>query len=85
MNAGAKEMMTPSDVIAAADITFSCVSDPQVAKNVSLQINKVKYFFTSLTKTKFIHFGNSCSRSFILFTEWISSFYICLYHIVFHC
>ncbi|XP_064107169.1 cytokine-like nuclear factor N-PAC [Macrobrachium nipponense] len=31
--AGAKEMMTPSDVINAADITFSCVSDPQVAKN----------------------------------------------------
>ncbi|XP_045114436.1 putative oxidoreductase GLYR1 homolog [Portunus trituberculatus] len=34
VNAGAKEMMTPSDVIAAADITFSCVSDPQVAKNM---------------------------------------------------
>ncbi|KAF2352528.1 6-phosphogluconate dehydrogenase NADP-binding [Trinorchestia longiramus] len=26
--------MTPSDVIAACDITFSCVSDPQVAKNM---------------------------------------------------
>lgn len=34
---GAKEMMTPSDVIGSADITFSCVSDPQVAKNVSDQ------------------------------------------------
>ncbi|XP_076070007.1 nucleosome-destabilizing factor isoform X2 [Oratosquilla oratoria] len=34
VSAGAKEMMTPSDVIASADITFSCVSDPQVAKNV---------------------------------------------------
>ncbi|XP_018027687.1 putative oxidoreductase GLYR1 homolog, partial [Hyalella azteca] len=31
---GAEEAMTPSDVIAACDITFSCVSDPQVAKNM---------------------------------------------------
>jgi len=31
---GAKEAMTPSDVVAGADITFSCVSDPQVAKNM---------------------------------------------------
>ena len=43
MSAGAKEMMTPSDVIATADITFSCVSDPQVAKNVSSQI-KLHFF-----------------------------------------
>ena len=30
MEAGAKEALTPSDVIAESDITFSCVSDPQV-------------------------------------------------------
>lgn len=35
MKAGAEEALTPSDVISAADITFSCVSDPQVAKDVS--------------------------------------------------
>ena len=30
VEAGATEALTPSDVIADADITFSCVSDPQV-------------------------------------------------------
>ena len=30
VEAGAKEALTPSDVIADSDITFSCVSDPQV-------------------------------------------------------
>ena len=30
VEAGAKEALTPSDVIAESDITFSCVSDPQV-------------------------------------------------------
>jgi len=34
VKAGAKECLTPSDVIAGADITFSCVSDPAVAKNM---------------------------------------------------
>lgn len=34
VKAGAKECLTPSDVIEKADITFSCVSDPQVAKNM---------------------------------------------------
>lgn len=33
--AGAKAMLTPSDVIENADITFSCVSDPAAIKNVS--------------------------------------------------
>ena len=32
--AGAKEALTPSDVIAESDITFSCVSDPQAAKDL---------------------------------------------------
>jgi len=31
---GAKEALTPGDVIAEADITFSCVSDPQAAKDM---------------------------------------------------
>ncbi len=35
VKAGAEEALTPSDVISAADITFSCVSEPQVAKDVS--------------------------------------------------
>jgi len=34
LEAGAKEALTPSDVIAEADITFSCVSDPQAAKDL---------------------------------------------------
>lgn len=33
--AGAEVMMTPSDVIEAADITFSCVADPAALKTVS--------------------------------------------------
>lgn len=33
--AGAKVMLTPSDVIECADITFSCVSDPEALNNVS--------------------------------------------------
>ena len=33
-SAGAKEALTPSDVIAESDITFSCVSDPQAAKDL---------------------------------------------------
>lgn len=32
--AGAKVMLTPSDVIEHADITFSCVSDPEALQNV---------------------------------------------------
>lgn len=32
--AGANIGFTPSDVIAASDVTFSCVTDPQVAKDV---------------------------------------------------
>lgn len=38
--AGAKVMLTPSDVIEHADITFSCVSDPDALQNVS----KVDHF-----------------------------------------
>jgi len=34
VEAGAKEALTPSDVIAECDITFSCVSDPQSAKEL---------------------------------------------------
>ena len=34
VEAGAKEALTPSDVIADSDITFSCVSDPQAAKDL---------------------------------------------------
>jgi len=34
VEAGAKEALTPSDVIAECDITFSCVSDPQAAKDL---------------------------------------------------
>ncbi len=34
MKAGAREAMTPGDVIAESDITFSCVSDPQAAKDL---------------------------------------------------
>merc|ERR1711994_895884 len=34
VKAGAREALTPGDVIAESDITFSCVSDPQAAKDL---------------------------------------------------
>jgi 3-hydroxyisobutyrate dehydrogenase len=34
VKAGAKEALTPGDVIAESDITFSCVADPQAAKDM---------------------------------------------------
>lgn len=37
--AGAEIMPTPCDVIDSVDITFSCVSDPSVAKQVFTQIH----------------------------------------------
>lgn len=39
--AGAQIGTTPSDVIEASDITFSCVANPQAAKEVS---NVVRFF-----------------------------------------
>jgi 3-hydroxyisobutyrate dehydrogenase-like beta-hydroxyacid dehydrogenase len=36
VDAGADQGMTPSDVISSADITFSCVADPQAAKDVMI-------------------------------------------------
>ena len=38
VKAGAEQGQTPSDVILAADITFSCVADPQAAKDVMLYV-----------------------------------------------
>lgn len=35
--AGAFIGTTPSDVVEASDITFSCVANPQVAKEVSIR------------------------------------------------
>ena len=34
LKAGAREALTPGDVIAESDITFSCISDPQAAKDM---------------------------------------------------
>lgn len=45
VKAGAEQGMTPSDVIQAADITFSCVADPQAAKDVSGFLNFIHYMF----------------------------------------
>ena len=39
VDAGATQATTPSDVVDAADITFSCVSDPQAVKEVSFYCN----------------------------------------------
>lgn len=36
VEAGAQQAPTPSDVVDAADITFSCVSDPLAVKEVNL-------------------------------------------------
>ena len=62
IEAGAKEALTPSDVIADSDITFSCVSDPQAAKDLvfgncgvlqeinTTKVNKVPKFSKSPQK-----------------------------------
>ena len=34
VEAGAKEALTPGDVVAESDITFSCISDPQAVKDM---------------------------------------------------
>ena len=34
VKAGAKEALTPGDVVAESDITFSCISDPQAVKDM---------------------------------------------------
>lgn len=39
--AGAKVVLTPSDVIENADITFSCVADPEALKNVNFSQNSI--------------------------------------------
>ena len=53
VEAGAREALTPSDVIADSDITFSCVADPQAAKDLvfgncgvlqEINTTKVGYF-----------------------------------------
>lgn len=44
--AGAKVMLTPSDVIEHADITFSCVSDPEALQNVRQTLNLSEFFVT---------------------------------------
>ena len=56
VEAGAKEVLTPSDVIADSDITFSCVSDPQAAKDLVFgncgvlpEINTTKVWSTEPT------------------------------------
>lgn len=44
VRAGAEQGMTPSDVVQAADITFSCVADPKAAKEVSyFKVSMLKY------------------------------------------
>lgn len=40
--------MTPSDVIQASDITYSCVANPQSAKEVSFWFTHSRYFRLSL-------------------------------------
>merc|ERR1712130_637447 len=53
VEAGAKEALTPSDVIADSDITFSCVADPQAAK-----VKKLSAISTILLKnnyTQYVH------------------------------
>ena len=43
MKAGAEQGLTPSDVVLAADITFSCVADPQAAKDVSRDLLRFSF------------------------------------------
>lgn len=55
---GAKVMLTPSDVVECADITFSCVSDPEALSNVSYTsvdlhcLDKLSHFRPSLGRTE---------------------------------
>lgn len=65
VKAGAEEGLTPSDVIQAADITFSCVSDPQAAKDVST------YRTVNVTRTwdSGINEGRECFGMFIDITK----------------
>lgn len=54
VNVGAELGMTPSDVVATADITFSCVADPQAAKEVSIvnaDAKKIFFFKDMLLRT----------------------------------
>lgn len=46
--AGAETRLTPTDVVEAADITFSCVSDPHAVKEVNLLIYFILKFFLIL-------------------------------------
>lgn len=46
--AGAEIMPTPCDVVDNVDITFSCVSDPWVAKEVNISISQLMLHLSSL-------------------------------------
>ena len=48
MKAGAEQGQTPSDVVLGADITFSCVADPQAAKEASI----IDFFSLHYRETK---------------------------------
>lgn len=50
--AGAVIGLTPSDVVGASDITFSCVADPQVAKDVCFSYHiYIKFIFIMIIFT----------------------------------
>lgn len=49
VKAGAEQGLTPSDVVLAADITFSCVADPQAAKDVSIRKAQISFFKDNLS------------------------------------
>lgn len=42
---GVKTLQTPQDVVQFADVTFSCVSDPSAAKNVSFLLKNKNNVF----------------------------------------
>ena len=74
VEAGAKEALTPSDVIADSDITFSCVADPQAAKELvfgncgvlqEINTTKVRCRITSILYT---YFG-LCIKCYLLNTS----------------
>jgi 3-hydroxyisobutyrate dehydrogenase len=50
---GAKVMLTPEDVVDYADITFSCVADPEAVKNVTF-IFKILLFITKFYSRLFL-------------------------------
>ena len=77
VEAGAREALTPSDVIADSDITFSCVADPQAAKDLvfgncgvlqEINTTKVRYFHALKNMFKHRCYYLNCWQGYVEMT-----------------